>query len=299
MTRYPRPVTSGGSATVAERISVVVPTHERPDRLARCLTALAGQTVVSRLEVLVVDDGTRDPATVSSVAAPFGFVRVLSLGRQGPAAARNAGVRQATGSVICFTDDDCRPQPDWAERLARRIAGGADAVAGSTVNGAAGNPFAEASQIIANHLMVPAAAPAAGLAFATSNNLACRADVARAVPFDERYRDAGGEDREWCGRLLDAGHVLAAEPGAVVFHDQELDLARFVDQQVRYGRGARRYRSDRASARRLEPPAFYLRLLHEGLRRGPATGALVAAAQVATAFGFAAERRRERQVARR
>ncbi len=105
--------------------------HERPDGvgrrpyprppgpLARCLAALDGQRGV-RLEVLVVDDGSRDPADIRRIAASHG-VRLLRLEGGGPAAARNAGIRAARGSVVLLTDDDCIPSPDWAAELARAV----------------------------------------------------------------------------------------------------------------------------------------------------------------------------------
>ncbi len=282
----------------AVALSIVVPTRDRPEGLTQCLAALARQTVASRLEVVVVDDAKGDATAVRAIAERFG-ARLIRLEGHGPAAARNAGARAAAAPVVCFTDDDCRPQPEWAERLARGIARGSDVTAGRTLNGSAGNRFAEASQTVANHLMVPAGPALGGLLFATSNNLACRAKVIRALPFDEGYRTAGGEDREWCAQLRDRGLRLDAEPAAIVLHHQRLDLAGFLRQHARYGRGAYRYRARRATARRLEPPAFYLGLVRAGFRSGPATGALVCVAQLATAVGFFAERRGARQAASR
>ena len=68
----------------------------------------------------------------------------------------------------------------------------------------------------------------------------------------------------------------------------ELDLRRFWRQQVRYGEGAHRYRAAAGTdvGSRARPPArFYVELLVKGFRQGPSVGALVVAAQVATAVG--------------
>jgi GT2 family glycosyltransferase len=128
-----------------------------------------------------------------------------------------------------------------------------------------------------------------GLAFAATNNLACRADVLAMVPFNEDYPNAAAEDREWCARLLSSGFELVAEPTAIVFHRHQLNFVRFLRQHLRYGRGAYRYRRARGSALRLEKPRFYTGLVRQGFERGLATGALVCVAQLATAAGFAAE----------
>src|SRR5205807_1739071 len=48
-------------------------------------------------------------------------VQLVAQARAGPGAARNAGVARAGGELIAFTDDDCRPRPDWLRRLAERF----------------------------------------------------------------------------------------------------------------------------------------------------------------------------------
>jgi glycosyltransferase involved in cell wall biosynthesis len=264
-------------------ISVVVPTRDRPLALHRCLDALAAQTVADRLEVIVVDDGSLAEDEVASIVARHQLARLIRRRSGGPAAARNAGALEAKGAFLCFTDDDCEPQRDWAEFLVRRLQGGADAAAGTTLS--RGGVLAAASEITAH---APAAAqPPDGsdLAFAPSNNLACTKGAFEATPFDESYPDAAAEDREWCARLTAAGYVLHAEPKARIIHHQELTFGRFLRQQARYGRGAFRFR--RIGERRtLESAAFYKALLRRAFADSVSLGLLVCVAQAATAAGF-------------
>jgi glycosyltransferase involved in cell wall biosynthesis len=273
-------------------ISVVVPTRDRPDQLERCLAALGRQTASDSIEVIVVDDGSANRAAVEGVVRDRSQVRLVRQAGAGPAAARNSGVRAARGTYICFTDDDCEPRADWAERLAGSLSGGAAAAAGVTLSGSPGNPLAEASELIAAALS-PARNGGEGLAFAPSNNLGCRAELLAAIPFDETFPVAAGEDRDWCARLRAAGHLLVRESAAVVVHRQQLRLDDFWKQQVRYGRGAFRFRRG-SGARSLEPPMFYARLVRQGFRRGGRTGLLVGLAQLGTAVGFIAEWKRSR-----
>jgi GT2 family glycosyltransferase len=97
-------------------VSVVIPTYKRPSLLFRCLSALGRQNFPAEaLEIIVVTDGP-DPDTVRLCAelASTARTRFCSLGKKkGPAAARNAGWRQARGELILFTDDDCLPAKDW------------------------------------------------------------------------------------------------------------------------------------------------------------------------------------------
>ena len=273
-------------------VSVVVPTRDRPDQLDRCLEALEGQTASDSIEVIVVDDGSTNRVAVEEVVRDRPRVRLVRQAGAGPAAARNTGVRAARGTYICFTDDDCEPRTEWAERLAGSLSGGAAAAAGVTLSGFPGNPLAEASELIAAALS-PARNGSEGLAFAPSNNLGCRAELLAAIPFDETFPVAAGEDRDWCARLRAAGQVLVREHAAVVIHRQQLDLKDFWNQQVRYGRGAFRFRRS-SSVRSLESPLFYARLVRRGFRGGVRTGLLVVLAQLGTAVGFIAEWKRSR-----
>ena len=96
-------------------VTVVVPTYRRDTRLAFTLDGLAAQTLDrSRFEVLVVrDDEAELPGTM-----PEGLdVRVITQPAPGPAMRRNRGWQEARGSLIAFTDDDCRPSPGWLEAL--------------------------------------------------------------------------------------------------------------------------------------------------------------------------------------
>lgn len=277
-------------------ISAIVPTRDRLAALARCLRALSAQTVADALEVIVVDDGSLAAEEVSEVVALHRPARLIRRAGGGPAAARNAGAQDARGAVLCFTDDDCTPHREWAERLAEALERGADAAAGTTLGG--GDVLAEASEIVAHAPAAARSGAEGNLLFAPSNNLACTRTVFESIQFDESYPSAAGEDREWCARLIAAGYVLRLEPNARVVHHQELTLGGFMRQQFRYGKGAYRFRRRGGDRRRLESPSFYTELLRRGFTESFNVGLLVSAAQLATAGGFAfgwAEARRDRR----
>jgi mycofactocin glycosyltransferase len=126
-------------------ITVLIPVRDRPRELDRCLAALGG-----RHPVLVVDDGSADPAATAGVAARHGARLIRRPVAGGPAAARNTGLTAiaaadpaspgpnhgagAAGSVpgrgltggtpdaIALLDSDCVPPPDWIARLAAHLA---------------------------------------------------------------------------------------------------------------------------------------------------------------------------------
>jgi glycosyltransferase involved in cell wall biosynthesis len=253
------------------RVSVVIPTRDRPASLARCLASLCVQRAIE-LEVLVVDDGSVAADDVGRTTGSCPGASLVRLDGRGPAAARNAGIRRATCEIVLLIDDDCVAEPTWAAALAGAVARTGALAAGRTLHDA-GSPIVAASETIVLH------AERAD-AFATTRNVGVRRDLALAAPFDERFREAGGEDREWCRRLGEQGISVLPVADAVVHHRPDLDLAAFWGQHLRYGRAAR---ADRRPARPLQGHA---QLLAAGFRRGPLTGGLVVVAQLATALGY-------------
>jgi GT2 family glycosyltransferase len=273
------------------RVSVVVPTRDRPEQLGACLAALEAQSAAS-FEVVVVDDGSRQPTAVAAAIADAPHARLVRGTGRGPAAARNLGAAAARAPVVCFTDDDCRPDPGWLDALTTRLDDrdpSTSAVAGPTLTGPPGTLYATASQVITNHLTDSSLDPHTGrLGFAPTSNLACRADILRGLPFDDHFPLAAGEDRDWCLRLDAAGGRLVFEPTARVWHHQDLSPGRFWRQQSRYGHGAYRFhRRHRGGGR--NPTRFYVELLGAGFRHGARVGLLVVVAQLATFTGIVTE----------
>ena len=97
-------------------ISVIIPSHNAAQVLPKCLIALANQTLDQTWETIVVDDGSTDQT--SQVALAHDKVQVITHEQQrGAGAARNSGIQQARGEIICFTDADCEPEPNWLEQM--------------------------------------------------------------------------------------------------------------------------------------------------------------------------------------
>jgi glycosyltransferase involved in cell wall biosynthesis len=92
------------------RISVVIPTYNRLAYLREALDSIRVQTRPAD-EILVVDDGSTD-ATESVIGAMPPPIRYIRQKNAGPAAARNRGIREATGDWVAFLDSDDLWTPD-------------------------------------------------------------------------------------------------------------------------------------------------------------------------------------------
>src|ERR1700678_1443240 len=106
---------AGGVPILDNSVSVIIPTHNRPTRINKCLDALLTQTPSRKVEILVVNDGSTDDTP--NVVARYSGVSLIHQLNAGPAAARNRGALAAQGSIILFTDDDCVPTPQWVEEM--------------------------------------------------------------------------------------------------------------------------------------------------------------------------------------
>jgi len=98
-------------------VSVIVPTFNRPEVLNECLRSIEGQTF-RHFEVVVVNDGGADVGNVVARWNTRGNIRYIRHPEhRGPAAARNTGIRAATGDYIAYLDDDDLYYPNHLETL--------------------------------------------------------------------------------------------------------------------------------------------------------------------------------------
>jgi GT2 family glycosyltransferase/glycosyltransferase involved in cell wall biosynthesis/Flp pilus assembly protein TadD len=98
------------------KVSVVVPTYNRPDRLGEALASVLTQTYQD-LEIIVVNDGGLDAETTVAALNDGRITYIKHDRNRGLAASRNTGLRAAKGQYIAYLDDDDRYLPDHLETL--------------------------------------------------------------------------------------------------------------------------------------------------------------------------------------
>ena len=89
----------------AQTVSVIIPAYNQGDYLAEAIESVLAQTY-SHFEILVIDDGSTD--NTADVAKSFSDPRVRYIFREngGLSAARNTGLKHASGELITFLDSD-------------------------------------------------------------------------------------------------------------------------------------------------------------------------------------------------
>ena len=222
-------------------ISVVIPAYGRQELLDQCLERLAGQTLSEdQYEVIVVDDGSPKPLTVQ---AP---VRLLQQENRGPAAARNHGVRHASGETVVFIGDDILVGPDFLE-LHRQF----HTPPSSPWQGMLGRVDWPAEFLLDPYMNW---LDRSGLQFGFhglqpgqqlqhyhfyTSNISVKRETLLAFPFDEDFPDAAFEDADLGARLADAGFRLYYEPRALGEHRHFYTLEASCAHRRRVGQSAR------------------------------------------------------------
>ena len=229
--------------------SVVICTRERPQDLRRALDAVT-RLAHKNHEVIVVDNAP-DTAATKQVVDGFPAVRYVCEPRRGLDAARNRAVREATGDIIAFTDDDAIVEPEWLDAL---IANFADA----RVQCATGLTLpleldTESQELFEEHCSFSRGYrrrvfdgqcdnPFAVGPVGAGANMAMRRTVFdRVGEFDERL-DAGtptrsGGDHEMFVRILSAGYRIAYDPAAVSWHRHRRTRGELLETVFGYGVG--------------------------------------------------------------
>jgi len=98
------------------KVSVICPCYNYKHYLKDCLDSLMGQTY-KNIEIIVVNDGGKDnPKEVTDL---FPTVKLIEKENGGLSSARNAGIREATGSLIVCLDSDDKLVPGAIEEQVR------------------------------------------------------------------------------------------------------------------------------------------------------------------------------------
>ena len=100
------------------KVSIIIPIYNTSERLSGCLDSALNQTH-RNLEIILVDDGSTDdsPAIIQTYAQKDSRIKVITQKNQGQSAARNRGLKQATGDFISFLDSDDAIKSNFIQKL--------------------------------------------------------------------------------------------------------------------------------------------------------------------------------------
>jgi len=213
------------------KLSIVIPSHNRPDLLDLCLQSVQAHAPPTA-QVIVVDDGSRE-SCISHVARSFAKVEIIRNPKPlGFAKAANAGISLATGDIIELLNDDTQVRVGWADAAIKcfadpRIA----AIAPLVLQGPSSDPVPTidsagdeydlggfASKRGHGQRMSAEFLTACEVFGASASSAFYRAEVLRAVGcFPEEF-GAYFEDVDLAWRIHNAGFRAMYEPTAIIWH---------------------------------------------------------------------------------
>lgn len=224
-------------------VSVIVPIYNGEADLPALLDCLKAQTYPrDRVQFLLVDNNSRDrtPEILLNAAQADSRIHPLSEKQiQSSYAARNQGIRHATGEILAFTDADCRPAPTWLEELVAPFVDDTIALVAGEIQALPGNSLLEQfaaheETLSQKHTLSHPFCP-----FAQTANLAIRFAVLGSVGLFRSHLTTGG-DADLCWRILrQTDWKLHSQPSAIVRHRHRATIAQLRSQWRRYGRSNR------------------------------------------------------------
>jgi glycosyltransferase involved in cell wall biosynthesis len=217
-------------------LSIVIPTHNRPDILKKCLEHIAKQTIVDALQVIVVHDGegSTTKRMLDQSSFQFSAFSFQEIPKSQQGVARNRGVEKATAPIVLFGQDDIFFAPDVCEKHLIAHSSEPAAVLGFTTWDPAcgitdvmrwleksgwqfGYPMIEqyAHQPIPKNIQHR---------FTYTSHISLPTEIAKKFPFREDVSLYGWEDILWGTELRDAGVQLIYEPDAKALHHHHIEL---------------------------------------------------------------------------
>lgn len=206
-------------------VTVVVPVRDRVESLDRCLAALVGRRVV------VVDDGSVDPAAVAAVVGRHGATLARRAVNGGAGPARNTGLSHVSTELVAFVDSDCVAAGDWIERLAGHFVDPLVAAVAPRVAGGLLDLGDRPARVL----------PGARVSYVPTAALLVRRSALADVLVDGQAFDEGigrGEDVDLVWRLHEVGWRIRYDPAVVVQHDDPTTRLGSLARHFRYGRSA-------------------------------------------------------------
>jgi glycosyltransferase involved in cell wall biosynthesis len=223
------------------KASIIIPTFNRIARLKSVIAALEQQTIpLDDFEVIVISDGSNDGTDEYLQSYTQSLkLRVYFQKNQGPAAARNLGIKHAMGEIIIFLDDDVVPEPELVyEHLQIHARGENQVVLGPmlTPPGIRLSPWTQWEQEMLmkqyNAMQNGEWQPTARQ-FYTGNSSIARHHLITSGGFDTTFRRA--EDVELAYRLESIGVRFIYQQKAIGYHYAKRSFDSWMQIAYQYG----------------------------------------------------------------
>ncbi len=195
-------------------ISVVIPCYNAREHIDACLASLLAQKTDYRYEIIAVDSSEND--VTPYIQEQYPQVRTVRLAQRAyPGVARNAGMREANGEVICFSDTDCIIDASWVQTIGDHINQGKTVLTGAVLNGTADSYVGTADYLLEMTEFHPSRSRGPIEHIITANVAFSKTVVDRIGYLDDTIK---GSDRLYAYRMVQNGIPIWFEPDMKVWH---------------------------------------------------------------------------------
>lgn len=224
---------------LSEKISLVVPAFNEEQSIASCIQSLHKMNY-ENFEIIIVDDGSSDRTLEIARGYESSSVKVIHQINKGKAEALNAGIKQATGSIILTVDADTRLHPEALQAMSERFS------RGTSLGALAGNVKVESPKKLLQKLQDVEYATSIGIIRKAQSVLGSVMIVPGPIAAlrKEAVEKAGyfssgtfAEDFDMTLAILKAGYRAEYEDRAIAYTIAPKNIEDFLKQRRRWYRG--------------------------------------------------------------
>lgn len=212
------------------KVSVIIPHYNDSQRIFNALSSINNSLTYSKInnDIIIVDDGStlnhKLMINSKSLKSLINF-KLLKQQNQGPAIARNLGIKNSNSDIIFFTDSDCRVGVDWVQKHLDIYAQNENIVGVTGWLEPGTNTFVAKLERIKNKILYGKLE-----IILTNNNKpagTCNVSYKKSVldevnGFDESFKKPAGEDFELKQRILKQNkNYIIASSDSIVYHNDE------------------------------------------------------------------------------
>ena len=242
ITRKPN-CTGKKNSSICFVVPVLIRNNEMERILQRMLISLYDQKP-STVKIFLIDDGSPHPISVpKSISLNVEKIRIET--KSGPANARNIGSKIALEDgfeTVIFTDYDLIFPSNWISNLSQMMRQ-CNGDVFSCISKSLSNTWWDYYHDINGTLNGRLLNGTSELIYATTAVLAVSSNVLKNMKFDTSFREAAGEDIEFCLRIRACGYKIMFLKNLHLFHDYGYnniaseDAKTFISRSRRYGKG--------------------------------------------------------------
>ncbi|MFA6255539.1 MAG: glycosyltransferase [Patescibacteria group bacterium] len=217
---------------IAPKVSIIIPAYNAQNTLGPCLESVQNQNY-NNYEIIVVDNNSTDETkqAVAEFQKDDARIKYVFEPKHFRGAARNAGIRVASGEIIAMIDADCIAPPDWLFQLTKPLIEAGEAVAMGLINDLTKNYWSKLGQNSEEECF-QYATKSGYINNLTTANFAIKTSVIKNFMFDDNLMSS--EDYDLYLRLKKLFRIKAL-PQVRVGHRHRSSLKQIIKRQFEHG----------------------------------------------------------------